>query len=343
MHEYTKQPRKVPYGIANYAELRGDNCYFVDKTRYIAMLERIKNPIFLRPRRFGKSLLCSMLRYYYDLTEADRFDELFGHTWIGRHPTPLHNQCLLLSLDFSTVYVGRDLASIEQSFQRQNSMLLAMLRPWYAPLLDDMPEMVDEAPVADNLRRLLAFIEKNNLPPVYVNMRTIFVEYFNELHGIDVSTRYAEIMRQFVTDLDLISLFAGYWREHVSQLPETVFQQMNENFYRISFYELCRRYLSRWFTWNVERSAPQGRSDLEFVSKYHEKFAGLRYVIEFKYFSNAALKEFQTTIEDFPLQQEDTRQIAGYTEGLQQEYPEARISQFVIYCFGNQGFRVFEV
>ncbi|EDN72250.1 hypothetical protein BGS_0230 [Beggiatoa sp. SS] len=35
--------------------------------------------------------------------------------------------------------------------------------------------------------------------------------------------------------------------------------------------------------------------------------------------------------------------INGYVEGLKKEYPEAKISQFVIYCFGNQGFRVFEV
>jgi hypothetical protein len=81
-------------------------------------------------------------------------------------------------------------------------------------------------------------------------------------------------------------LYADYWRLYISQLPEAVFAQMNENFYRTTFYELCSRYLSTWFTWNLERLYPQGRSDLEFVGKYHEKFAGLRWVIEFKYFSN---------------------------------------------------------
>ncbi|MBF0203711.1 MAG: hypothetical protein HQK67_05205, partial [Desulfamplus sp.] len=43
-----------------------------------------------------------------------------------------------------------------------------------------------------------------------------------------------------------------------------------------------------------------------------------------------------------------TLQIAGYVEGLKQEYPQkeypdVKISQYVIYCFGNTGFRVFEV
>ena len=174
-----------------------------------------------------------------------------------------------------------------------------------------------------------------------LNMRQIFVEYFNELHRIDVSTRYAEIMQSFVNEPNLERLFAGYWEQYVSQLPEAIFQQVNENFYRTTFFELCSRYLSRWFTWNVERSYPQGKSDLEFVGKYHEKFAGLRWVIEFKYYSNVEFKKFKTSIAEFQLHAEDIQQIAGYVEGLREEYSEAQISQFVIYCFGNQGFRVF--
>jgi hypothetical protein len=93
----------------------------------------------------------------------------------------------------------------------------------------------------------------------------------------------------------------------------------------------------------VDRSYPQGKSDLEFVGKYHEEFAGLRWVIEFKYYSNAEFRKLKTSIADFELQEEDTQQITGYVEGLKKEYPEAQVSQFVIYCFGNQGFRVFAV
>ncbi len=178
------------------------------------------------------------------------------------------------------------------------------------------------------------------------------MDYFNDQHQIDVSLRYTEIMQQFVNDLDLSALFAGYWAQYVSQIPEAIFQQVNENFYRTTFYELCSRDLSRWFTWNVARSYPQGRSDLEFVEKYHEKFAGVRMVIEFKYYSNTEFKKFKTATEfkkfktaraEFQLQEDDTVQIAGYVAGLNQEYPEDHISQYVFYCIGNQGFRIFEV
>jgi len=61
--------RRVVYAEANYAALVHKRGYFVDKTNYIAELETVENPVFLRPRRFGKSLLCTMLGYdYYPFT-----------------------------------------------------------------------------------------------------------------------------------------------------------------------------------------------------------------------------------------------------------------------------------
>jgi len=63
--------RRIPYGIINYQEVIQKQAYLVDKTPYIQKLEFIQNPVFLRPRRFGKSLFCSMLQYYYDLSYQD--------------------------------------------------------------------------------------------------------------------------------------------------------------------------------------------------------------------------------------------------------------------------------
>ncbi len=101
--------RPIPYGIMNYAELVRDNAYFVDKTRFIAKLEEIHNPVFLRPRRFGKSLFCSMLHYYYDRAQEKRFEELFGHTWIGKNPTARHNQFIVFKGDFSEIGVHQQI------------------------------------------------------------------------------------------------------------------------------------------------------------------------------------------------------------------------------------------
>ena len=98
-----KMKKRILYGVANYEEIVAENGYFIDKTRYIPRLEIIKNPVFLRPRRFGKSLWCRILECYYSIRMKDRFDELFGHTWIGQNPTALKNAFIVLHLDFSTV------------------------------------------------------------------------------------------------------------------------------------------------------------------------------------------------------------------------------------------------
>ena len=167
--------RRVIYGESNYAAIVRKNGYFVDKTEYIAKLEAIENPVFLRPRRIGKSLFCSTLRCYYDLNYASSFDELFGQTWIGQHPTPSHNQYILLFFNFSVIDVGGSVAQIESSFRRHCNSTLSLLRIEYAPLLDEMPEILFDAPVSDNLNHLLNYVASNQLPPVYV----IIDEYDN--------------------------------------------------------------------------------------------------------------------------------------------------------------------
>ena len=58
--------KKLPYGISNYEELIEDNYYYVDKTKYIEMLENMaqKRIMFLRPRKFGKTLFTSTIENY---------------------------------------------------------------------------------------------------------------------------------------------------------------------------------------------------------------------------------------------------------------------------------------
>jgi hypothetical protein len=571
--------KRMLYGVANYEEIVAKNGYFIDKTQYIERLEEIENPVFLRPRRFGKSLWCRILECYYSIHQKDRFEELFGATWIGNNPTPLKNAFIVLHLDFSTVDYTGTLRDIEVSFDTTCNIKMKTMVNLYRNWFQYPVEIDFKANGNDNLKTILGHVSRNDSPKLYViideydnfanqlitgrkdhlyhqltgddsflktffktlkegrktgaianvfitgvlpvtmdelssafnianfitldasfenmlgftqsevngllddicrdydislpqrreietiivnhyngyhfvspdieavfnptllayffdqfcrhrkfpkfltdmnlrtdlswvkritsahpgsteefvdhlvtyssirydsallitkfdmkqffdkgffpisfyylgmltiqddfylnlpnlNMRQIFIEYFNELHHIDVSTRFAEIMESFVMHPDIESLFAGYWREYVSQLPEAIFAQVNENFYRTTFYELCSRYLSSWLAFTVESSYPQGKSDLEFIGKFHEKFAGRRWVIEFKYYSNADLTKMKTTVENFTLQEADTEQIRGYAAGLKIQYAEARISLHVIYCFGNQGFRVFDV
>ena len=95
------RPKRIPYGIANYEQIVYDNYFFVDKTEYIRTLENYTKPVFLRPRRFGKTLLCSILECYYDVKRKDTFETLFGHTDIGKNPTGEQNSYLVLRFNFS--------------------------------------------------------------------------------------------------------------------------------------------------------------------------------------------------------------------------------------------------
>ena len=114
---YSQADITVPYAVANFAEIRHKGYYYVDKTNYVPLLERYKAPVFLRPRRFGKSLLVSMLAHYYDRNMATQFKDLFGGTWIGEHPTNEHNQYLVVRYDFSTTSVASKKEDIENRIQ----------------------------------------------------------------------------------------------------------------------------------------------------------------------------------------------------------------------------------
>ena len=107
--------RKLPTGISNYEELVRDNCIYVDKTMYIEKLENIsdKRVMFLRPRKFGKTLFTSTIENYYDIAKKDKFEELFSKTYIGKNPTKNKNSYYILRFNFS----GIDTANVETTIK----------------------------------------------------------------------------------------------------------------------------------------------------------------------------------------------------------------------------------
>ncbi len=575
--------KQIIYAEANYKNLILENGYYVDKTAYIRLMETYKNPVFLRPRRFGKSLWCTTLQYYYDINEADQFEKLFGHTAIGKNPTPLHNRFIVLHLDFSIIDPSGGIEEIRRRFNKQCNISIRSVTRRYREYFEEPIDIDLDEEASINLENLSAFINDYDLPKLYViideydnfanqlitshqdtlyreltadnsflenffkilksgsksgtisrifitgvlpitiddlssgyniadfialepkfetmmgftldetetlldeiyedhhidpstrpiimetikdnyngyriidpkgeglfnstilmyflekfitlrkipeylidvnlktdiswvrrltasnpkntkelvnqllihnqlsynqialsekfsmsqffdkdfypisfyylgmltkwdeqymclpnlNMRSIFVDYFNDLYNVDVSTKYAELMAGFIRNPDIPALFAGYWELYLSQLPEAIFQQVNENFYRTTFFELCRQHLSGYFTFALEKSYAGGRTDLEFIGKFHTQFAGLRFLLEFKYYSNARWKkstgETGGKISEFQPLETDIKQLKAYEAQWKQENPNGEHKSFLVYCIGNQGFRVFPV
>ena len=180
-----EKKRKIPYGVINWATLVRE-CLFVDNTSYIRKLEDVATPVFLRPKRFGKSIVCSMLAHYYDIGLKDRFDELFGMTDIGRNPTPLRNSFLVLTFDFSTVQVGT-LAEIERNFVEHVRGRIGRFAAQYAQYADWSEALALEGPAAmvDKVRDI---VKNEGLPPLYV----IIDEYDNFTNELVVSNRDME-------------------------------------------------------------------------------------------------------------------------------------------------------
>ena len=107
--------KRLPYGINDFEAVIEQNQYYVDKTMYLPLLEnQPSNIIFIRPRRFGKSIFLSMLHAYYDCSKKEKFQTLFGDLWVGKHPTPLQGKYQILHLDFS--YVGGSIEKLEENF-----------------------------------------------------------------------------------------------------------------------------------------------------------------------------------------------------------------------------------
>lgn len=185
----------IPYAVADFAEMRERGFYYVDKTNYIPGLEDYNAPIFLRPRRFGKSLLISMLAHYYDRTKANRFEELFGGTWIGEHPTEEHNQYLVIRYDFSAMVMADDMEGVVQNFNDLNCGPVEVTVEHNRDLFGDF-QFTTRGNAVQMLEELLGYISSHGLPKAYI----LIDEYDNFTNQL--LTSYNDSLYEEVTTSD---------------------------------------------------------------------------------------------------------------------------------------------
>ena len=565
----------IPYAVANYAEMRDRGFYYVDKTDYIPRLEAYKAPVFLRPRRFGKSLLVSTLAHYYDRTLAHRFEDLFGGTYIGSHPTPEHNRYMIIRYDFSAMVMADNMEGLEQNFNilnrgpveimvthnrdlfgefqfstRENAAQMleealayarahdlppvyilideydnftnqlltsyndplyekvttadSFLRTFFKVIkkgigegsirtcfctgvlpvtMDDLTsgyniaeiltlesdfinmlgfthaeadaylryvldkytgsqerydeiwqlivnnydgyrfspkgeklfnatiltyflknfatrhgevpeEMIDENLRTDIgwLRRLTLSLENSkamldalvidnglyynvadlsskfnkqkffdkNFYPVSLfylgmttlfndyrmmlpnlTMRSIYMDYYNVLNRIDGGAmRYAPVYERFTQERDFESLVRNYFEQYLGQFPAQVFDKINENFIRCSFFELVSRYLSSCYTFAIEQNNSEGRADFEMTGIPGTDYYTDDRLVEFKYYK---AKEAEKMLElDVPLP-EHVEQVHRYAEDTLRHFPNYKVRTYMVYICANRGWKCWEV
>ena len=564
----------IPYAVANYAEMRDRGFYYVDKTDYIPRLEAYNAPVFLRPRRFGKSLLVSTLAHYYDRTLAHRFEDLFGGTYIGSHPTPEHNRYMIIRYDFSAMVMADNMEGLEQNFNDlncspveimvihnrdlfgdfkfttrgnaskmleealayarahdlppvyilideydnfTNQLLTSYNDPLYEKVttadsflrtffkvikkgigegsirtcfctgvlpvtMDDLTsgyniaeiltlhpdfinmlgfthaeadtylryvldkytgsqerydeiwqlivnnydgyrfspkgeklfnatiltyflkkfavnrgevpeEMIDENLRTDIgwLRRLTLSLENSkamldalvidnglaynvadlsskfnkqkffdkNFYPVSLfylgmttlqnnfrmalpnlTMRSIYMDYYNVLNRIDGgANRYVPTYERFVDERDFESLVRNYFEQYLGQFPAQVFDKINENFIRCSFFELVSRYLSSCYTFAIEQNNSEGRADFEMTGIPGTDYYTDDRLVEFKYYK---AKEAEKMLGlDAPLP-EHVEQVHRYAEDTLRHFPNYKVRTYVVYICANRGWKCWE-
>ena len=151
--------KRIPYGITDFELIRKEHYYYVDKTQYIPLLEDAGRYLFfVRPRRFGKSLLLIVLESYYDLAAKDEFDDLFTGTYIHTHPTDEKHAYLILKFNFSAV--NPEPGSVEKSFNTHAKTQFFFFGKKYRELLgDDYFEMMAQYENAhEKLEFLLEYV-----------------------------------------------------------------------------------------------------------------------------------------------------------------------------------------
>lgn len=570
------EPKRIPYAVADYDELRSKNFYYIDKTSFIPDLEEYKAPVFLRPRRFGKSLFISTLACYYDINRMDRFEALFGDTYIGQHPTAERNSFMVLRLDFSKLSMADTVEGLERNFHDMvcpvlyelakeekrylryftdlhfedttdaskmlsqiisriqvrelpklyilideydnftNQLLTTFRDPLYEQVttgdsflrtffkvikagigegsivrcfctgvlpvtMDDLTsgfnianiitlnkrflnmmgfthheaseylryvidhydthdgdydelwqmiisnydgyrflpdadplfnstiltyffqsfvdsegevprELVDENLRTDInwIRRLTLtqenakamlddllvdnemiysenllsskfnkqrFFDKRFYPvSLYylgmttlkdeflmclpnLTMKSIFMDYYNDINGIaDCVEHYVPVFMDFFRNGDLLTVFNVYFEQYLGQFPAQVFDKINENFVRCSFYELCSRYMRGRFTFALEQNLPSGRADFVMTgipgTSYHNDCR----VVEFKYFKTKDAVMVESLTE---ARAEDIRQVQAYAADINRSFSNYRISTYVVYIAAGKACRAY--
>ncbi len=159
---------KFPYGISDFKKLITKGYFYCDRTDKIPLLEESDSQLFIRPRRFGKSLVLSMLENYYDVAKADEFDEIFGDLAIGKNPTASRNAYFILRWDFSCVDTTGSVEDIKRALYNHLNVRIESFIRYYAFAGYDLPPInIKDDDALYSIESLLSSV-KTTSHPIYL-------------------------------------------------------------------------------------------------------------------------------------------------------------------------------
>jgi len=180
---------RIPYGLSDFKTMMEKNYFYQDRTNFIEKLEQWSSPyvIFLRPRRFGKSLFVSLLHYYYGLEYQKDFGALFGQTYIGKKPTENANNYLVLSLEFSRI----DTSTQERTYQGFLTNVILGVRSFLAAYREyfndeDQQVILNQTSPEAVVKTIFTVVETKNLPHKIYVLIDEYDHFANELLSFDL-------------------------------------------------------------------------------------------------------------------------------------------------------------
>ena len=166
--------KRIPIGLSDFKHLIEEDFYYFDKTKFIDEIiqDGAQVKLFTRPRRFGKTLNMSMLKYFFDIKEAEKNKKLFKDLYIektesfkeqGQYPV------IFLSL--------KDLkATTWEEMQKDIKLTVARLFSEYKYLLKDLDKF--DTITFENV--IMKNIELENLKEILKFLTKILYEKYNK-------------------------------------------------------------------------------------------------------------------------------------------------------------------
>ncbi len=214
--------KKIPYGKSEFKDVKLGNYYYIDKTKYIPILETLPDYLFfIRPRRFGKSLFISMLHYYYDENYKHEFDKIFKDTWILKNKTQGANSYKILRFNFSDVDSNNYVESFNLSV---NLVIDSFLKNYNLKLhtnikngTERLKVLINEAAHKgfkifclideyDNFANELMSKQKNEYKRLVFEQESIFKQFFKILKSA-TDMEGGPLKKMFVTGVSPMTMF----------------------------------------------------------------------------------------------------------------------------------------
>ena len=166
--------KKIPIAIEDFREVRGQDYYYVDKTKFI---EDILNDgsevkLFCRPRRFGKTLNMSMLKYFFNIENQDENRKLFNSLYIENSPMMKEQG------KYSVIFIS--LKGISGSnFEEALSKIKNKISTLYDEYKDILPSL-DEFDSLKFKKYLIEQVDKSSLESSLLFLTKILYKYYNQ-------------------------------------------------------------------------------------------------------------------------------------------------------------------